>query len=73
YTTSICVYNLFFHPLSKFLGPKLWVVTRLPFIRSLWKGNLVHDIQKNHQKYGEIVRVALNEVSFAKAEAMQEI
>ena len=67
------IYNLYFHPLSKFPGSKLWTATRLTYIRSLSKGDLVHDVQKLHIKYGNVVRVAPDEVSFAKGEAWREI
>lgn len=36
-------------------------------------GNLVHDVQKLHVKYGDIVRTAPDEVSFARKEAWEEI
>ena len=42
-------------------------------MHSLFKGNLVHDVQKIHQKYGDIVRIAPNEISFAKGEAWRDI
>lgn len=67
------IYNLYFHPLSKYPGPKLWAATRLAFIRSLWKGDLTHDVQKIHDKFGPVVRTAPNELSFAKADAWNDI
>ncbi len=67
------VYNLYFHPLSRIPGPKTWAATRLTFIRSVWKGSLVHDVQKIHRQYGDIVRLAPDEVSFARGEAWSEI
>jgi cytochrome P450 len=39
----------------------------------LVRGNLVRDVNKIHEKYGDIVRTAPNEVSFARKEAWPEI
>ena len=36
-------------------------------------GNLVHRIKQLHEKYGEIVRIAPNEVSFISASAWQDL
>ena len=67
------VYNLYFDPLAHIPGPRSWAATRLPFIRSLLTGKIVHDVEKLHKKYGPVVRIAPNEISFAKAEAWADI
>ncbi|KAI1194543.1 cytochrome P450 [Nemania serpens] len=67
------VYNAYFHPLSNVPGPFTWSASRLPFIFSLLKGTIVHDIQKLHQKYGPVIRIAPNEVTFARADAWSDI
>ena len=54
-------------------GPKLWAATRLRFVISLLSGNLVHDVRKIHERYGETVRLAPDEISFAKEEAWHDI
>ena len=66
------VYNLFFHPLARVPGPLWWRATRLGFIRSLVSGNLVHDVRKFHERYGDVVRTAPNEVSFAQEDAWHD-
>ena len=66
-------YNIYFHPLSKVPGPYAWSASRLPFIYSLLKGTLIHDIQKLHRKYGPILRIAPDEVTFAQPEAWSDI
>ncbi|KAF7890041.1 uncharacterized protein EAF02_002456 [Botrytis sinoallii] len=73
YPTATVIYNLFFHPLRKFPGPILWRSSRLPYIISLVRGNLVLDQMKIHEKYGEVVRLAPNEISFTKEEAWNDI
>lgn len=67
------VRNLYFHPLSGFPGPKLWAASRIPYIVSLFRGNLVVDFAEIHRKYGNVVRVAPGEISFAAEEAWHDI
>ncbi|KAI1213965.1 cytochrome P450 [Annulohypoxylon truncatum] len=67
------VRNLFFHPLSKIPGPPAWSASRLPFIWSLLRGTLIHDVEKLHRKYGPVLRIAPDEVTFAGEEAYQDI
>lgn len=66
-------YNLFFHPLRKFPGPKSWAATRLTFILSTLQGGLTRDTWKLHEKYGDVVRIAPNELSFARPDAFDHI
>ncbi|KAF2661056.1 cytochrome P450 [Lophiostoma macrostomum CBS 122681] len=70
---SHIVWNLYFHPLSGLPGPKLWASFRLPYVISLWRGRLVYDIFEWHERYGDVVRVAPNEVSFSDAGAWRDI
>lgn len=73
YPITHAIYNVYFHPLSKIPGPFIWSASRLPYVRSLIRGNLVHDVQKFHARYGPIVRVTPNEVAFAQPEAWADI
>lgn len=67
------VHNLYFDPLAKFPGPRSWSASRLPYIWSLLRGKIVHDVEKLHRRYGPVVRVAPNEISFAHAQAWDDI
>lgn len=67
------IYLIYFHPLSSIPGPKLWAISRLPYINSTFKGTYVHDLRKLHSKYGEAVRTAPDEVSFASPQAWHDI
>jgi cytochrome P450 len=67
------VYNLYFHPLSNFPGPKFWAASRLPFIYCLLTGKLIKRERQFHKKYGEIIRLAPDEVSFANEQAWTDI
>ncbi|KAI1463617.1 cytochrome P450 [Daldinia caldariorum] len=71
YWASCVVYNLYFHPLASIPGPLWWRATRLCFIRSFLSGRLVRDVLKIHERYGEIVRIAPDEVSFADEDIWQ--
>lgn len=67
------VYNFWIHPLSKYPGPFLWRAFRLPFLISFMKGRLPHDIKKLHEQYGDIVRLAPDELSFIDPAAWRDI
>jgi hypothetical protein len=65
--------RIWFHPLSKYPGPKLWAASRIPYVISLLRGSLNEDMLKMHEKYGDVIRLAPNEVSFAVEEAWRDI
>ncbi|PVH96689.1 cytochrome P450 [Periconia macrospinosa] len=67
------IYNIYFHPLAHIPGPRNWAASRLPFIWALIRGTIVHDFEKLHRKYGPILRIAPDEVTFAKGEAWVDI
>ncbi|KAK4216435.1 cytochrome P450 [Rhypophila decipiens] len=67
------IYNLYLHPLAKIPGPPTWCASRLPFVVSLIRGTIVHDFEKLHRKYGPILRVAPDEITFAQPEAWNDI
>ncbi|KAH8985357.1 putative P450 monooxygenase [Lactarius akahatsu] len=69
------VYNLYFHPLSHFPGPKLAACSRLWLAyRELIKGESLSDLRTQlHRQYGEIVRWAPNELHFSNPAAYNDI
>ncbi|GIZ44025.1 hypothetical protein CKM354_000723400 [Cercospora kikuchii] len=67
------IYNLFFHPLSKFPGPVACKASSIPYVRQNFKGDLVAWITKLHDEYGEVVRVAPNELSFSSADSYKDV
>ena len=71
--TTVVIRNLYYHPLSRFPGPKLWAVSRLPYIHALLNATLVKRTQQFHNMHGEIVRIAPDELSFASEEAWHDI
>ncbi|KAI0199683.1 cytochrome P450 [Astrocystis sublimbata] len=73
YVVLQMIYNIYLHPLSRIPGPASWSASRLPFVYSLLKGTIVHDIQALHGKYGSILRIAPDEVTFAHEDAWADI
>ncbi|RJE27118.1 Cytochrome p450 [Aspergillus sclerotialis] len=67
------VYRLWFHPLSKYPGPKLAAVTQLWYAYHWMAGRYPFDIEEVHQKFGDVVRIAPNELSFSTAQSFQDI
>jgi len=70
---SRVVYNIYFHSLARFPGSRSWSATRLTFVHALYRGSLVHDVQKMHEKYGSIVRIASSEISITDPMAWRDI
>ncbi|KAF0329915.1 hypothetical protein GQ607_002682 [Colletotrichum asianum] len=67
------LYNILLHPLRKYPGPKLWAASQIPWLRS-YTGGLYHvKLRDMHEKYGPVIRVGPNELSFASPEAWQAI
>ena len=73
YLAVLAFYNLYLHPLARFPGPKLWALSRLPFVLAMRSGSLVHRVQSFHDQYGDTVRLAPNEVSFIDPAACRDI
>ncbi|KAL5118224.1 hypothetical protein ACEQ8H_003896 [Pleosporales sp. CAS-2024a] len=73
YTVLVCIYNVTLHPLAKYPGPIAWRVSAVPSILSLLRGRIAFDYKLLHDRYGAVVRVMPNELSFNTAEAWDDI
>ena len=73
YPLLLAFYRLYFHPLSKYPGPKLLATTNLIHIYHVLHGNWVHKVLALHEQYGPIVRVAPNEISYITEDAWNDI
>ena len=73
YLIALAIYKLYLSPISRFPGPKTWAVSRIPYLQEMQNGSLVHRIKELHEKYGEIVRIAPNELSYISASAWHDI
>ncbi|KAF2230509.1 cytochrome P450 monooxygenase-like protein [Viridothelium virens] len=70
---SLAVYNVYLHPLAKFPGPRLWTASSIPYFRALLSGNFATTINDIHARYGPVVRVAPDELSYIDEEAWRAI
>ncbi|KAF4778885.1 cytochrome P450 ClCP1 [Colletotrichum scovillei] len=73
YTASCIFYNLFLHPLRHYPGPISMRATRWTFCHRLIKGALPMDVLELHKKYGDVVRVAPDELAYCNVNAWKDI
>jgi hypothetical protein len=67
------VYRVYFHPLSKFPGPKLYAATRIPWHIAVWTGSCDTVLQRLHRKYGYFVRVNHDELSVTDPNSWKDV
>lgn len=68
------VYNVSpLHPLSSYPGPALWRASRLPWTIALQRGTLHQDLLDLHARYGSVVRIAPDELSYTDARGWRDI
>ncbi|KAH0349680.1 benzoate 4-monooxygenase cytochrome P450, partial [Aureobasidium melanogenum] len=65
--------DVFFGPLSRVEGPKLWAASHIPKAIMLWTGSEARIMPILHEIYGPVVRVAPRELSFSDASAWKAI
>ncbi|ROW15980.1 hypothetical protein VPNG_02629 [Cytospora leucostoma] len=73
YIIAEVFYNAFLHPLAKVPGPWYCRVSKLPWDYWQWTGRLPQHTARVHAKFGEVVRIGPNELSFANQEAWNDI
>jgi hypothetical protein len=73
YLLYVVIYNLYFHPLRNYPGPKSWAATRIPWAISQFSGVLYLSTHELHKKYGNVVRIAPDELSFIDPQAWKDI
>ncbi|KAH8422605.1 cytochrome P450 [Aspergillus melleus] len=67
------LYNIFLHPLARYPGPISWTSTSIPSQIALLKGTTHLHSARLHRKYGPVVRVSPNELSYITAQAWADI
>ncbi|KAL5324497.1 hypothetical protein ACEPPN_009043 [Leptodophora sp. 'Broadleaf-Isolate-01'] len=73
YLLSVAIYRLYFHPLSKFPGPKSAAISDF-WLCSRWIGGFwPREIEAAHAKYGYVVRIAPNDLSFSGVGSLKDI
>ncbi|KAJ5788416.1 hypothetical protein N7457_003406 [Penicillium paradoxum] len=73
YLIGHLVYNVYFHPLAKYPGPKSMAASRLPYMRLILGGRFPQKTKLLHDQYGDVVRIAPDELSFIDGEAWKKI
>lgn len=51
------IYNLFFHPLAKYAGPKFAAISDLWYALNWTSGRWPFIMKEMHKKYGDVVRI----------------
>lgn len=59
--------------MSQYPGPPLAAATRLWYCYYCIRGNLLHALHEAHQVYGDVVRIAPNELSYTDPKAWNDI
>ena len=67
------LYNLFLHPLRSYPGPFLWRISGIPADYHIFRGTVAARTLQTHQKYGPVVRLAPNELSFADGRVWKDV
>ncbi|KAI1366623.1 cytochrome P450 [Xylaria arbuscula] len=70
---SHLVYNLKFHPLSKYPGPKIAIVSNIWWAWNSISGRYPWVIEETLRRYGDVVRIAPNELVFLTPQAAKDI
>ncbi|KAI2620575.1 cytochrome P450 [Hypoxylon sp. NC1633] len=73
YAISRVVYLLYFHPLSRFPGPRIAAVSNVWYAYHWLSGRYPWAVEDALRKYGPIVRVAPNELVFFRPQAFADI
>ncbi|KAF2210335.1 hypothetical protein CERZMDRAFT_113284 [Cercospora zeae-maydis SCOH1-5] len=73
YWIGSILYTAFLGPLSKFPGPRLRALSPLPDTLAICSGKEAEAATQLHAKYGPVVRVAPNKLSFAGEKSWKEI
>ncbi|KAI1178500.1 cytochrome P450 [Nemania sp. FL0916] len=73
YVVGWCIYTFYFHPLAGFPGPRFAAISQI-WSHWVWlSGRHPTIMESAHRKYGSVVRVAPNELSFNTYQAYYDI
>ncbi|KAI8952146.1 cytochrome P450 [Xylaria longipes] len=67
------IYRLYFHPLRSFPGPKSWACSYLPSTSKSLAGDAPRAYLQLHQKYGSIVRITPDNLSYSNAIVWKDV
>ncbi|KAI9931250.1 hypothetical protein MW887_010912 [Aspergillus wentii] len=73
YFTYHAIYTVFFHPLSRYPGPKLAAISPIPLLFWEIRGKSHTKIKSLHDKYGDVVRIGPNALVYRSPTAWKDI
>ncbi|KAF3763170.1 cytochrome P450 [Cryphonectria parasitica EP155] len=73
YSTAVVLYRLFLHPLSSHPGPLLARSTDLYQLWHSYRGDRHLELWRLHQRYGPVVRIGPDSLSFNTSSSLKEI
>ena len=73
YIVARIFYNIFLHPLRRYPGPTSWAATRIPWCWHQYQGVNYRCLLQSHIKYGHVVRIGPNELSYTTNTAWKTI
>jgi hypothetical protein len=71
--TVTALYRVLLHPLKHYPGPLVYRISRLGWAYHMCRGDWIYRVLEMHEKYGPVVRVAPDELSFIAPEAWRDI
>ncbi|KAH6879893.1 isotrichodermin C-15 hydroxylase [Thelonectria olida] len=73
YIVLYAIYNIWFHPLRKYPGPWWLAASRIPYTISVLRGTAIREVKELHEKYGHVVRINPDTLSFTSSQAWPDI
>ncbi|KAF2656780.1 cytochrome P450 [Lophiostoma macrostomum CBS 122681] len=73
YLVLRAIYRITFHPLVRFPGPRLRAISHLPHAFCGLVGRQPYDVRELHSKYGPVVRICPNHLSFITSSSWEDI
>ncbi|KAI9927012.1 hypothetical protein MW887_003393 [Aspergillus wentii] len=73
YAFTRCIYLFWFHPLAKFPGPKIAAISNVWYGYQWLSGRYPWAMQRVMGEYGDVVRIAPNELVFTSPKAYTDI
>jgi hypothetical protein len=71
--TTYAIWIIYFHPLSRFPGPKRAIISNIFYSKAIVSGRSAKIVKSLHDRYGDVIRWGPNELSFATADAWKDI
>ncbi|PWY88534.1 benzoate 4-monooxygenase cytochrome P450 [Aspergillus heteromorphus CBS 117.55] len=70
---AVGAYRLAFHPLRRYPGPWIAALSDLPYLYWTWAGTLQFKIKDFHDRYGEVIRIGPNSLTYRSPQVWREI